>query len=787
MLRLWSKVLCAGNAIHSFRQSDGPPGGIVLRERFRLCIAFLLFAAFSTDFAATGQESIRVVSDIPYAKVDGQQLRLDLYLPAEAKKGVPCVVFIHGGGWKNGDRSSGKKNAAWLTEHGFAVASIDYRLTDVAQWPAQIEDCYAAVRWIREHGQQHGIDPSHIGAWGTSAGGHLAALLGTRPDPSPESVSSRVDAVCDWFGPTELLTMPPNNIGDGRTAADVANSNGAKLLGATVRDVPERARDASALVQVSQDDAAFLIMHGQQDPGVPLSQSQRLHAALVKTGIRSRLHVIPGAGHGGKEFQTSETRAIVARFFRDTLKSNWFQGPGPNGNFRVSNENAPVHWSVVQGDHIRWKKTVPETGQSTVIACDGRIYFTTIKPINKDALVGSDIVAWCCDASTGETIWTKQIAGGYPLRLSGCFSDSSSPPPVTDGKNVCFFNASGRIACFDLDGNPKWNRERMPVGRSQPTLIDQNVVFIRQRYMPDAEGNFTHEHEHAPLEQWTQVQAIEIDSGEVAWTSNCGANMGCVPLPMTLSDGRRVMILGRGGGHSPPEKPEGISMIDASDGSTIWTLELPQFMSTMTFNVVGDQVLVFDRGDHLWVNAMTGKIERRVSIVDRIAVREHRGGEWSTRTESIDIGNKTRAIIQQSNVVAGRFHYFRSYTQPWIGRVDIESGTVEHLQLPVQMRRTKDALEPELLWGFDDVPVEVALSLKETLAKPPKTLPIQQWAFIPNDMKNSRGFVAMGDKRSMGNGWGHHASQVPTVVGDRLYVPTMSGTVYVLKWDVDAA
>ncbi len=725
----------------------------------------------------------RTIEGIVYRTVDRHELKLDLHLPKNLESDVPCVIFVHGGGWKNGDRKSGQKNAAWLIEHGFAVAAIDYRLTDVARWPAQIDDCYAAVRWVRTSGRQHGIDPRRIGVWGTSAGAHLAALLGTRADPGVSNRSTRVQAVCDWFGPTDLLTMPPNNVGDGRSEEDVANSNGAKLLGHTVRDVPRLARDASALYQVSGDDPPFLIMHGADDPGVPLSQSQRLHAALTKAGVPSRLHVIEGAGHGGKEFKTPAAHTLVVDFFSRTLKSNWNQGAGPRGNFVVGNESAPKKWSVVDDLHIRWRKVLPETGQSTVVTWGKKIFFTTMKPVQEDSALGSDIVAWCCDADSGETLWTREIPGEYPLRLSGCFADSSSPPPVTDGRNVCFFNASGTIACFDLDGNPVWQKEMMAVGRSQPVLIDGNVVFIKQSYMPDEQGHFSHDHKNAPLKQWTQLQALDIQSGKPVWTSTCGVNMGCVPLPMTLSDGRRVMVVGRGGGHSPPEKPEGVSMVDATDGSTIWTVELPKFMSTMAFHVSGDQVLVFDAGDHLWIDAASGEIRRRVSFITDVDVRFHQNGRWATEKRSVQLGNKTRAIIQQSNVLAGNYHYFRSYTQPWIGRVHVDTGQVECLQLPVQQRVTGG--KRQWLWDPSGMPADVVAQTKKSLRKPSQVLPIQQWAYAPNDMRNSRGHVVMGDKRSMGNGWGHHASQIPSVVGNHLYLPTMSGTVYVLRADCE--
>ncbi|NND98504.1 MAG: PQQ-binding-like beta-propeller repeat protein, partial [Pirellulaceae bacterium] len=396
--------------------------------------------------------------------------------------------------------------------------------------------------------------------------------------------------------------------------------------------------------------------------------------------------------------------------------------------------------------------------------------------------LGGTIIAWCCDADTGETIWKQRIVGDYPLRLSGCFSDSSAPPPVTDGQRVCFFNASGRIACFDMDGKRLWQNSMMPVGRTQPFLVGDNVVFIKQSYMPD-QGLFTHDHKDAPVEKWTQLQALNLATGKRAWNTTCGVNMGCVPLPMTLPDGREVIVVGRGGGHSPPENPDGVSMVNAADGETVWSRPLPKFMSTMTFNVYGDHVLVFDGPDHLWLNATTGDIDRRVSIVDKATavLRDQPSDAWTTETVSIDPGKKNRMIIQQSNVLAGRYHYFRSYTQPWLGRVNVVNGNVEYLQLPVQLKRTPSDPKDQLLWDQSDMDPKMVLQIKKAQRKKPATLPIQLWTFQPNTMENSSGFVVMGDARSQGNGWGHHASQLPTIVGDYLYVPTMAGTVYVIR------
>ena len=290
-----------------------------------LLVIVLIILGTSTGWAQNQKkqvlpDGVKLIKDIEYAKHDGVELKLDLYVTKEIKGSVPVIVFVQGGGWKNGSKSSGKRGA-WIVPHGFAIASISYRLKDVGQWPDQINDCYAAVRWVRKHASEYGLDGERIGCWGTSAGAHLAALVGTRPYPGKETTSSRVQATADWFGPSELLTMPPNNVGNGRTEEDVASSNGAKLLGATVKDVPKLAKDASALDNVSEDDSPFLIMHGTADPGVPISQSEKLHAALTKAGVSSTFVALEGAKHGGKEFISPESNKVFLEFFTKNLKS----------------------------------------------------------------------------------------------------------------------------------------------------------------------------------------------------------------------------------------------------------------------------------------------------------------------------------------------------------------------------------------------------------------------------------------------------------------------------------
>lgn len=274
-----------------------------------------LLLAVSLGAAPKVPEGVEVVRDLEYAQVKGVSLKLDLYRPVTKPSApMPLVIWVHGGGWKAGTKANCP--AAWLAAKGYAVASLDFRLLPEHPWPAQIEDPIAALRWLRKESGRYGFDAERTAAMGGSSGGHVVALWGTLTLP-PED---KVKAVVDWYGPTDLLTMPPNVLSEKRTRAELAKANGALLLGGVVMDQPDKAKAVSALHQVSKDDVPFLIMHGTADTSVPVDQSERLHAALKAVGVESTLKLLPGAGHGGKEFDAPDSRALVQAFLDRHLK-----------------------------------------------------------------------------------------------------------------------------------------------------------------------------------------------------------------------------------------------------------------------------------------------------------------------------------------------------------------------------------------------------------------------------------------------------------------------------------
>ncbi len=271
------------------------------------------------DLSAAEAKTIR---NLEFAEVDGHSLKLDLYLATEEDS--PLVVWIHGGGWRNGSKD--RCFVTWLTDHGYSVASISYRLTDKATFPAQIHDCKGAVRWLRANADKYGYSTDRIAVAGSSAGGHLAALLGTTVDVeelegtvgSHSDQSSRVDVIVDYYGPTDFIlrtkTQPHKTVKKGAPVA--------LLLGGPVNEKTELARLASPVFHVTSDDPPLLIFHGKKDKTVLFPQSERIVDAYKKVNRPVTLHVLEDAGHGGNEFFRGSARNHLVNFLEKHLRDN---------------------------------------------------------------------------------------------------------------------------------------------------------------------------------------------------------------------------------------------------------------------------------------------------------------------------------------------------------------------------------------------------------------------------------------------------------------------------------
>ncbi len=259
---------------------------------------------------------VKILKDLVFSSPEEKSLLLDLYLPQHAKEPLPVIVWLHGGGWRIGNRKLGPDFCQFFAEKGFAMASIEYRLSVEALFPAQIHDVKTAIRWLRSVADEYHLDSKNIGLWGSSAGGHLAALAATTGSGILEELeheyaefSSDVQAVVDGYGPTDFLQMDLHHTSDGssndpETAhlhpvlhhSDI-DSPESQLLGAPIHLVPDRVRKANPITYIKGGEPPFLIMHGTNDTAVPAHQSELLYQALLEKGNDATICLIDGFGH----------------------------------------------------------------------------------------------------------------------------------------------------------------------------------------------------------------------------------------------------------------------------------------------------------------------------------------------------------------------------------------------------------------------------------------------------------------------------------------------------------
>jgi len=286
--------------------------------------------------AAAATESVLVAPgillkrDISYVPDGHEAQKLDLYLPEKASHTpLPLVVHIHGGGWMGGSKFPCP--IASMVSRGYVVASIEYRFSQKAKFPAQIQDCQAAIRWLRAHSAEYNIDADHVGAVGGSAGGHLSALVGTSGGKKAfpmiggnEDQSDRVQCVCDIYGPANFATVMQQadddknvkNIFKFNTPSDPYSS----LIGVSLNSDKEKTDAVSPIHYVSKETPPMLILHGTHDTLVPYAQSVEFEAALKAKGVPVWLQTLPGSGHGGAGFSKPAVFKLMQTFFDKYLK-----------------------------------------------------------------------------------------------------------------------------------------------------------------------------------------------------------------------------------------------------------------------------------------------------------------------------------------------------------------------------------------------------------------------------------------------------------------------------------
>jgi acetyl esterase/lipase len=303
-------------------------------------VTIILIASFSVFtsvlFAQTALVDLSNIKrkwlDIPYANLSPAE-KLDIYLPDGGDGPFPVIISIHGGGFMYGDKADEQLNPMLKgLNHGYAIVSINYRMSGEAIFPANINDVKAAIRWVKANAAEYKFSPKRIALWGGSAGANLAALAGTSGDVKEledmsmgnANQSSRVMAVVDWFGPTNFLLMDEQlkETGNGKPIHNETNSMESKVLGQKITKIPERVKMANPESYITSDDPPFLIQHGTKDPIVPTQQSVLFYEKLVKVLGKEKvtLYLLEGVQHGGKEFETPENLQIVFSFLDKILK-----------------------------------------------------------------------------------------------------------------------------------------------------------------------------------------------------------------------------------------------------------------------------------------------------------------------------------------------------------------------------------------------------------------------------------------------------------------------------------
>jgi acetyl esterase/lipase len=272
-------------------------------------------------------DGVRLVEDITYATVSGTELSLDLVLPESSDGPTPAAIYVHGGGWARGNRRVDLgRRIAGVARLGIAVAAIDYRLGAAGRFPAAVHDVHGAIRWLRAHGGEHGVETTRIGAWGSSSGAHLALVAALNRDSAlvgdvgGDEPSGGIDAVVSFFATSDLAARATRSAMERHILPPGPEH---AFLGLDEvdddREAVRRARAASPLMMVDAATPPMLLVHGDSDQLVPFSQSQRLHDAIVTAGGRSTLVCLGGAGHEDAAFDQPFVACLVAQFLRDML------------------------------------------------------------------------------------------------------------------------------------------------------------------------------------------------------------------------------------------------------------------------------------------------------------------------------------------------------------------------------------------------------------------------------------------------------------------------------------
>jgi len=426
---------------------------------------------------------------------------------------------------------------------------------------------------------------------------------------------------------------------------------------------------------------------------------------------------------------------------------------------------------------------MPEAGQSGVTIWENRAFVTTHVPIKslEEKKAVTDILGFCLDAETGKMLWEVTLPGSAFISLAGGFTNGTVFAPITDGEHVWFFNRCGSMGCYDMAGKSVWLREWAPRFKhnnrqAEPYLVGDVILYVEvankehgakiQKWA--APGKKSRGTAVPPgideKEVWTYLHGIDKLTGEVLWRENVGTVVHNTPVVGRTADGKPAVSHARGGPHQPLEKPAGHSLTSLAPGEaghTLWSTELERYDPSFASHWNEKYVFGFRGGNHVVLAAATGSLLREQPLYTDATVWKFGSdsGKWSKHTDAAVKAGKGHPNTNQANIVIGDWHWFLSHNVHCLGRVHVETGAVEYLELPAQLMPSPESREKDVrLWGEGH----------------PENHPV-----------NAAGF-AVGDKGQKGTGWGHISAASPTRVGRYLFLPVVTGTVYVIDTEVDS-
>ncbi len=460
------------------------------------------------------------------------------------------------------------------------------------------------------------------------------------------------------------------------------------------------------------------------------------------------------------------------------MAHSWPQAAGPNGSWAVTTpdgRDAPLHWSVARDENIVWRTSLPEAGQSGIAVWGNRLFLTTMKPL-PDASAkkeGHDVVGYCLDAKTGKILWTCDLPGSEDSTYAYGFSDSTTPSPITDGKHVWFFNASGSVGCYDYAGKSVWLHTWQPTGgrpfnkQFKPMLIGDTLLTMEPRDPTDPRRE--------AKDPWNYVRGLDKNTGKTLWVSEDALTHYNTPVMGTAQDGTPALLMGRGGYHDVPEGPSGLSLVSLApgqEGKTLWRYEAK---GKALYNMHWDKQHAYwfnsDTGQHVVVDstsaAKTDRWIKTQSLTDQVDYRRYdtQTGKYVLLRDA-DLQKLKPAVSVFpgwfTNILMGDWHYFLCFTDAkshagpphCVGRVNIKTDRVEYLELPTFAAHDAN-MSGDLTKYIWDTPQSASTV-------------------------NARGIDAAGDVRSKQDGWYWCMLPAPTAVNGKIFFSTMAGVTYVI-------